>query len=77
MKRVKMIGGSSEGHYYNDWFNDQGHRFNATQRQSLLRTNIQHNLLTEHKSHNLPLIWARPLQSHECCKDLVLDQTYP
>eukprot|EP00041_Stephanoeca_diplocostata_P019717 m.428607 g.428607 ORF g.428607 m.428607 type:complete len:603 (+) comp21380_c1_seq4:98-1906(+) len=23
------LGGSSEGHYYNDWFNDQGHRFTA------------------------------------------------
>lgn len=23
------LGGTSEGHYYNDWFNDQGHRFTA------------------------------------------------
>lgn len=32
-ERFFVLGGSSEGHYYADWFNDQGHRFNATNKQ--------------------------------------------
>jgi N-acetylglucosamine-6-sulfatase len=28
--RFFVLGGSSEGHYYSDWFNDQGQRYNAT-----------------------------------------------
>jgi hypothetical protein len=31
--RFFVLGGSSEGHHYSDWFNDQGQRFNASQRQ--------------------------------------------
>ena len=31
--RLFVLGGTSEGHYYNDWFNDQGTRFNASQTQ--------------------------------------------
>ena len=31
--RFFVLGGTSEGHYYNDWFNDQGTRFNASQTQ--------------------------------------------
>eukprot|EP01046_Picozoa_sp_COSAG06_P003748 COSAG06_NODE_149_length_22026_cov_33.454782_24_plen_146_part_00 len=31
--RFFVLGGASEGHYYSDWFNDQGSRFNATNAQ--------------------------------------------
>lgn len=48
-----MLGGSSEGHYYNNWFCDQGKRFNATSAiDNYMTTLIQEQALAFLRNHS-------------------------